>query len=112
MTKFTRNTKDVKDIQQLSKNVVEENDIVSTVDGRVYIVTKTDFIEVGGSGGDIEELKSTIKDLTTKNNTNKTNVSTNTTDIKKLKTDVEMLNKQATDFESRIKALETPAQTE
>lgn len=103
--KFVRSLKDVKDIQQLSKNIIEENDIVSTEEGKVYIVTKTDFIEIGGSGVDIEDLKSSVTTL-------KTDVTTNQSDVDTLKTDVSTLQGQATDFENRIKALETPAPTE
>ena len=93
--KFVRSVKNVTDIEQFSKNVLEENDIVSTEEGKVYIVTKTDFIEIGGSGVDIAELKSSVATLETDVSTNqsdvgtlKTDVSTNKSDIKKLKTDV------------------------
>ena len=131
--KFVRSLKDVKDIKQLSKNIIEENDIVSTEDGKVYIVTKTDFIEIGGSGVDIAELKSSVATLKTDVSTNKsdikklktdvstnqsdvgtlkTDVSTNQSDVGTLKTDVSTLKDQATDFENRIKALETPTPEE
>ena len=117
--KFVRSLKDVKDIQQLSKNIIEENDIVSTEDGKVYIVTKTDFIEIGGSGVDIAELKSSVATLETDVSTNqsdikklKTDVSTNQSDVGTLKTNVSTLQGQATDFENRIKALETPTPEE
>ena len=131
--KFVRSLKDVKDIQQLSKNIIEENDIVSTEEGKVYIVTKTDFIEIGGSGVDIAELKSSVATLKTDVSTNqsdikklktdvstnqsdvgtlKTDVSTNQSDVDTLKTDVSTLQGQAIDFENRIKALETPTPEE
>ena len=131
--KFVRSLKDVKDIQQLSKNIIEENDIVSTEDGKVYIVTKTDFIEIGGSGVDIAELKSSVATLETDVSTNqsdikklktdvstnqsdvetlKTDVATNQSDVGTLKTDVSTLQGQAIDFENRIKALETPTPEE
>ena len=145
--KFVRSLKDVKDIQQLSKNIIEENDIVSTEEGKVYIVTKTDFIEIGGSGVDIADLKSSVATLETDVSTNqsdikklktdvstnksdvgtlktdvstnqsdvetlKTDVSTNKSDVDTLKTNVSTLQGQATDFENRIKALETPTPEE
>ena len=131
--KFVRSLKDVKDIQQLSKNIIEENDIVSTEEGKVYIVTKTDFIEIGGSGVDIADLKSSVATLKTDVSTNKsdikklktdvstnqsdvetlkTDVSTNKSDVDTLKTNVSTLQGQATDFENRIKALETPTPEE
>ena len=80
--KFVRSLKDVKDIQQLSKNIIEENDIVSTEEGKVYIVTKTDFIEIGGSGND--DLK---KEITT-------------------------LKSEMTKLKNRVTVLETPTPTE
>ena len=117
--KFVRSLKDVKDIKQISKNIIEENDIVSTEEGKVYIVTKTDFIEIGGSGVDIADLKSSVATLETDVSTNqsdikklKTDVSTNQSDVGTLKTDVSTLKDQATDFENRIKALETPTPEE
>lgn len=131
--KFVRSLKDVKDIQQLSKNIIEENDIVSTEEGKVYIVTKTDFIEIGGNGVDIADLKSSVATLKTDVSTNKSDikklktdvstnqsdvgtlkndVSTNQSDVGTLKTDVSTLKDQATDFENRIKALETPTPEE
>lgn len=84
-SKFVRSLKDVKDIQKLSKNVIEENDIVSTEDGKTYIVTKTDFIEIAGSDDSLAKQVDTNKKAIT------------------------TLKSQATDFEKRIKALETPA---
>lgn len=131
--KFVRSLKDVKDIQQLSKNIIEENDIVSTEEGKVYIVTKTDFIEIGGSGVDIADLKSSVATLKTDVTTNqsdikklktdvstnqsdvgtlKTDVTTNQSNVDTLKTDVSTLQGQAIDFENRIKALETPTPEE
>ena len=86
MTKFTRNTKDVKDITKLSQNVLEENDIVSTVDGKVYIKRKSDYIEVGGSGA--------------------------SEDVEQLKTDITNLKSSNTKLTNRIKALETPTPSE
>lgn len=79
--KFVRSTKDVTDIEKFSKNVLEENDIVSTQDGKVYIVTKTGFIELGGSG--IEDIKKEITNLKSEN----------------------------TKLKNRVTALETPSET-
>ena len=98
--KFVRSVKNVTDIDQFSKNVLEENDIISTQDGKVFIKGKSDYIEVGGSGAseNVEQLKTDIKSLK----------STNT----KLTNRVTALETQATDFENRIKALETPTPEE
>lgn len=63
--KFVRSTKDVRDIDNISQNFIEENDIVSTIDGSVYIATKDGFIELGGSAlkQEITTLKSEITKL-------------------------------------------------
>lgn len=63
--KFVRSIKDVNDVSKVSKSLIEENDIISTVDGKVYIVTKTGFIEViaGVDKQEITNLKSEIKKL-------------------------------------------------
>lgn len=94
--KFVRSTKDVSNIDKLSQNLIEENDIVSTTDGSVYIATKTGFMELGGSGLD----------------TVKTDITTLKSENTKLKNRVTELETKSEDFETRIKALETPTPTE
>ena len=129
--KIVRSVKNVTNIDQFSKNVLEENDIVSTQDGKVYVVSKNGFVELGGSGNDnLKQEITTLKSENTKvknrvetletENTNlkssvetlETDVSTNKSDVDTLKTNVSTLQGQATDFENRIKALETPTPEE
>lgn len=95
--KFVRSTKDVKDIEKFSKNLLEENDIVSTQEGQVYIVTKTGFIELGSSFDDTS-LKQEITNLKSENTKLKNRVTT-------LETDYQTLS-------DRVTALETPAPNE
>lgn len=45
--KFVRSTRGVKDIDKLSTNLIEETDIVSTEDGKLFIKGKDGYIEVG-----------------------------------------------------------------
>ena len=80
--KFVRSVKNVTDIDLFSKNVLEENDIVSTQDGKVYVVSKNGFVELGGSGND------------------------------DLKQEITNLKSEMTKLKNRVKALETPAPTE
>lgn len=94
--KFVRSTKNVRDIEKISQNFIEENDIVSTTDGSVYIATKDGFLELGGSGLD----------------TVKTDITTLKSENTKLKNRVTELETKSGDFETRIKALETPTPTE
>ena len=81
--KFVRSVKDVTDIEKFSKNVLEENDIVSTKDGKVYIVTKTGFIELGSSFDDTS-----------------------------LKQEITSLKSEITKLKNRVTALETPSTIE
>ena len=108
--KFVRSLKDVKDIQQLSKNIIEENDIVSTEDGSVYIVTKTDFIELGGSG--LDTVKTDITTLKSENTKLKNRVTTLETENTNLKSSVTTLETDYQTLSDRVTALETPSPTE
>ena len=94
--KFVRSTKDVRDIEKISQNFIEENDIVSTTDGSVYIATKTGFMELGGSG--LDTVKTDITTLKSENTKLKNRVTT-------LETDYQTLS-------DRVNALETPTPPE
>lgn len=95
--KFVRSVKNVTDIDQFSKNVLEENDIISTQDGKVYVVSKNGFVELGGSF-DETSLKQEITNLKSENTKLKNRVTT-------LETDYQTLS-------DRVIALETPTPTE
>lgn len=124
--KFIRSTREVKDVNKLSDNVGDENDIFSQTDGKVFIKTRDGgYKELGGgvSSEELEPIKSDVtqlnKDVTTLKSENtklKKRVSDletaneeKTTKISELETKVTELETKSTDFESRIKALETPA---
>lgn len=81
--KFVRSVKDVTDIEKFSKNVLEENDIVSTQDGKVYIVSKDGFTELGATFDDTS-----------------------------LKQEITNLKSEITKLKNRVSALETPEPTE
>ena len=108
--KFVRSLKDVKDIQQLSKNIIEENDIVSTTDGSVYIATKDGFLELGGSG--LDTVKTDITTLKSENTKLKNRVTTLETENTNLKSSVTTLETDYQTLSDRVTALETPAPTE
>lgn len=105
--KFVRSTRDVKDVTKLSDNVVEENDIISQTDGKVFI-RKNDgtYLELGassGGDGDLEQIKSDISKL-------KTDLTSTDTSVKDLTQKVTDLEAKATDFETRISKLENPTE--
>ena len=80
--KFVRSVKDVTDIEKFSKNLLEQNDIVATQDGKVYIVSKNGFTELG-----------------------------NTFDDTSLKQEITSLKSEITKLKNRVTALETPSET-
>ena len=93
---FVRNIKGVRNINKLSSNITTENDLISTIDGEVYVVTKKGYKNITNvETQDFEKLKTKVENLknqsennTTDIGTLKTNVSNNTTDIGTLKTDL------------------------
>ena len=122
--KFVRSTKDVRDIEKISQNFIEENDIVSTIDGSVYIATKDGFLELGGSGLDTvktdittlksenTKLKNRVTELETENTNLKSSVETLETENTNLKSSVTTLETDYQTLSDRVTALETPAPTE
>lgn len=109
--KFVRSVKNVTDIEQFSKNVLEENDIISTQEGKVYVVSKNGFVELGGSFDDTS-LKQEIKNLKSENTKVKNRVETLETENTNLKSSVETLETDYQTLSDRVTALETPAPTE
>jgi len=93
---FVRNIKGVRNINKLSSNITTENDLISTIDGEVYVVTKKGYKNITNvETQDFEKLKTKVENLKnqSENNTTdidglQTDVSNNTTDIGTLKTDV------------------------
>lgn len=93
---FVRNIKDVRNIDILSRNTVTENDLISTRDGEVYVVTKKGYRKITNiETKDFEALKKqadtntlNISDLTDDIDTLNTTTHTNTSDISTLQTDV------------------------
>ena len=103
--KFVRSTKDVRDIEKISQNFIEENDIVSTTDGSVYIATKDGFLELGGSG--LDTVKTDITTLKSENTKLKNRVTTLETENTNLKSSVETLETENTNLKSSVETLET-----
>lgn len=97
--KIVRSIREVKDVNKLAQHVTTENDLVSTTDGSVYIVTKNGYklITDGANVEDIEPLKTDITTLKSEN-----------TKLKNRVTDLETSN---TDLITRIEVLENPDTT-
>src|SRR5699024_7437404 len=93
---FVKNNKSNRNINKLTRNIKTENDLISTIDGEVYVVTKKGYKNITNvETQDFEKLKTKVENLknqsennTTDIGTLKTDVSNNTTDIGTLQTDV------------------------
>ena len=119
---FVRNIKDVRNIDILSRNTVTENDLISTRDGEVYVVTKKGYRKITNiETKDFEALKKqadtntlNISDLTDDIDTLNTTTETNTSDIESLKTStgnntskIETLKTSTDNNTSEIETLKT-----
>lgn len=84
-SKFVRSVKDVYNIEKFNDNLVDVNDIVSTIDGDVYLYTKNGFIQLQG----IEELQDEIQEVQVTISYNEYKINKNEQTIKVLNTKVE-----------------------
>lgn len=113
--KFVRSTRGVRDIEKLSTNLIEETDIVSTEDGKLFIKGKNEYIEIGGSGEvptdpRVDQLVTDVEKIKEDVSKNATDITSITERISQVEGSITTLQTQAEDFENRIKALETPAE--
>lgn len=122
-SEFVRKVKGIRNIDILSPNITTENDLISTIDGKVYVATNKGYKKITGSDTeqDIQVLEKDVKNLKTStgNNTSeietlKTDTNNNTSEIKTLKTDtdnntskIKTLNTSTDDNGSKIRTLET-----
>lgn len=89
---FVRNIKDVRNIDVLSPNITTENDLISTSDGEVYVVTKKGYKKITGvETKEIKQLKTDVSNLKKQSDTNTLNISdleNKTSDIETLSTSI------------------------
>ncbi len=91
-SKFVRSVKDVYNIEKFNDNLVDVNDIVSTIDGDVYLYTKNGFIQLQG----IEELQDEIQEV-------QESISDNEYKINKNEQTIKVLNTKVGDNELKVK---------
>lgn len=84
-SKFVRSVKDIYNLEQFNTNLVDENDILSTVDGNVYIYTKDGFLHLDS----IEPLQDEIQEVQEKLSDNEKRIYNNEEKIKVIETSVE-----------------------
>lgn len=100
-SKFVRSVKDIYNLEKFNTNLVDENDILSTVDGDVYIYTKNGFLHLES----IEPLQDEIQEVQEKLSDNEQRIYNNEEKIKKvefLPDEVQEVQEKLSDNEKRI----------
>ena len=100
-SKFVRSVKDIYHLEQFNTNLVDENDILSTIDGEVYIYTKDGFLHLES----IEPLQDEVQEVQEKLSDNEQRIYNNEEKIKKvefLPDEVQEVQEKLSDNEKRI----------
>lgn len=84
-SKFVRSVKDIYHLENFNTNLIDENDILSTVDGDVYIYTKNGFLHLDS----IEPLQDEIQEVQEKLSDNEKRIYDNEEKVKVIETSVE-----------------------
>ena len=84
-SKFVRGVKDIYHLEKFNTNLVDENDILSTVDGDVYIYTKNGFLHLES----IEPLQDEVQEVQEKLSDNEQRIYNSEEKIKVIETSVE-----------------------
>lgn len=84
-SKFVRSVKDIYNLENFNTNLLDENDICSTVDGDVYIYTKNGFLHLES----IEPLQDEMQEVQEKLSDNEKRIYDNEEKIKVIETSVE-----------------------
>lgn len=100
-SKFVRSVKDIYHLEQFNTNLVDENDIVSTIDGDVYIYTKNGFLHLES----IDPLQDEVQEVQEKLSDNEQRIYNNEEKIKLveyLPDEVQEVQEKLSDNEKRI----------
>lgn len=84
-SKFVRSVKDIYHLEKFNTNLVDENDILSTVDGDVYIYTKNGFLHLEST----EPLQDEMQEVQEKLSDNEKRIYDNEEKVKVIETSVE-----------------------
>lgn len=84
-SKFVRSVKDIYHLENFNTNLIDENDILSTVDGDVYIYTKNGFLHLDS----IEPLQDEMQEVQEKLSDNEKRIYDNEEKVKVIETSVE-----------------------
>lgn len=105
---FVRNIKGIRNIDILSPNITTENDLISTSDGEVYVVTNKGYRKITGvETKEIRQLKKDVSNVKIQSDSNTLNISGNTDDIETNTSEIETLKTTTGNNTSEIETLKT-----
>lgn len=105
---FVRNIKGIRNIDILSPNITTENDLISTSDGEVYVVTNKGYRKITGvETKEIRQLKKDVSNVKIQSDSNTLNISGNTDDIETNTSEIEALKTSTGNNTSEIETLKT-----
>ena len=106
---FVRNIKGVRNINKLSRNITTENDLISTNDNDVYVVTNAGYKKITGgeTEQDIQLLETDVKNLKTQSDSNTSEIETLKTSLEENTSKIETLKKSTDNNTSNIETLKT-----
>lgn len=100
-SKFVRSVKDIYHLENFNTNLVDENDILSTIDGDVYIYTKNGFLHLDS----IDAIQDEVQEVQEKLSDNEQRIYNNEEKIKLveyLPDEVQEVQEKLSDNEKRI----------
>lgn len=103
-SEFVRKVKNVRNIDILSPNITTENDLISTIDGDVYVSTNKGYRRITGvETKEISQIKKDLSNLKIQSDTNTLTNSDNTDDIETNTTLINSLTTQLEELRNNIK---------
>lgn len=116
-SEFVRNIRNVTNVDNFNQNIIEENDIISTIDGKVYLNSKNGLIavedtkplsdSVNAMKKDVTQNKKDIEKWSKKTNQNEENINSMNGNIETLTNDIKSNKQQLKKQSDSLKTYET-----
>ena len=107
-SEFVRKVKGIRNIDILSPNITTENDLISTIDGEVYVATNRGYRKITGvETKEIKKIKTDLSNLKIQSDTNTLTISDNTDELETNTSEIETLKTSTDNNTSEIGTLKT-----
>ena len=107
-SEFVRKVKGIRNIDILSPNITTENDLISTIDGEVYVATNRGYRKITGvETKEIKQIKTDLSNLKIQSDTNTLTISDNTDELETNTSEIGTLKTETNNNTSEIETLKT-----